>query len=145
MSFFQVRFGEKPSMFVILGLLTVCIGCSSTSGIRGSEAVSESPSGQTVRSKYVIIDNQKLARGIQIVDLKSEFIGDMLKSDVTIVNKYGKNLSIQYKFTWFDENGMEVEPGSTYWKPIILYGNESKSLQGTAPAPPAVEYKIHIK
>ncbi|MBN1553065.1 YcfL family protein [bacterium] len=128
---------------VLMVLATGCV--RRTSGVQGSASSSVSPSGQVAYSNYVIINNQELSRGIQIVDLKSRYVYDMLQANVIIVNKYNKTLNIQYKFSWFDEAGMEIDVDSSAWTPVILYGNETKTLQGTAPNPSAVEFKINIR
>src|ERR1035437_4930939 len=119
-------------------------GCATkTSGIHGAAATVQSPEGTMQNSQYVIIDNSKLARGLQIVDLKSQFVGDLLKAQVSIVSKYSKTLEFQYKFLWFDAQGMEINPGSLPWIPLSVYGNESKTVQAVAPNPAAREFKIN--
>lgn len=122
------------------------VGCATkTSGIQGAAATVQSPDGAMQSSQYVIIDNSKLARGLQIVNLKSQFVGDLLKAQVSLVSKYSKTLEFQYKFFWFDANGMEINPGSLPWTPLTLHGNESKTVQAVAPNPAAREFKINIR
>lgn len=130
----------------VVGTVMVGGGCATrTSGIQGAAATVQSPEGTMASSKYVIIDNSKLARGLQIVDLKSQFVGDLLKAQVSIVSKYSKTLEFQYKFLWFDANGTEINPDSLPWTPLTLYGNESKNVQAVAPNPSAREFKISIR
>ncbi|HHT9160143.1 MAG TPA: YcfL family protein [Candidatus Brocadiaceae bacterium] len=130
--------------FAIVIVAFSATGCA-TSGIEGSATVVTGSAGQTVSTKYVIINNKRLARGIQIVDLKPDFVGDVLRASVSVVNKYSKTLNFQYKFSWFDENGREIDPDSDAWTPVLLYGNESKELQGIAPNSSAKEFKIKIR
>ena len=133
-------------IFATCGALMLGSGCATkTSGIQGAAATVEAPDGTAHTSQYVIIDNSKLARGLQIVDLKSQFAGDLLKAQVSIVSKYSKTLEFQYKFLWFDAQGMEINPGSLPWTPLTLYGNESKTVQAVAPNPSAREFKINIR
>ena len=130
----------------VVGSVLAGGGCATrTSGIQGAAATVQSPEGTMTSSKYVIIDNSKLARGLQIVDLKSQFVGDLLKAQVSIVSKYSKTLEFQYKFLWFDANGIEINPGSLPWTPLTLNGNESKSVQAVAPNPSAREFKVNIR
>ena len=132
--------------FTVWGVLLVGVGCATrTSGIQGAATVGQSPEGMTQMSQYVIIDNSRLARGLQIVDLKSQFAGDLLKAQVSIVSKFSRTLEFQYKFLWFDATGMEVSPGSLPWTPLTLNGNESKSVQAVAPNPAARTFKINIR
>jgi uncharacterized protein YcfL len=139
----------KNVKYYFLGVVTVvsvCIimGCT-TSGIEGKAKAVATPSGDTQLSKYVIVNNPKLARGIQIVDLQHSYAGDLLKAQVTMVSKYSKTLNIQYKFAWFNDQGIEINPDGSPWTPLLIYGNETKSVQGVAPNPSAKEFKIQIR
>lgn len=131
--------------FVIILMASSFIGCSSTAGIEGSMSAATGQDGQTTYSKYVIIDNDSLARDIQIVDMKSDFVGNLLRAHVSLVNKDNDTLNFQFKFSWFEESGREIDPDTDAWTPVILYGKESKSLQGVAPNPNAKEFKIKIR
>ena len=134
------------SAIAFCGAMMIGSGCATkTSGIQGAAATAESPDGMVQSSQYVIIDNSRLARGLQIVDLKSQFVGDLLKAQVSIVSKYSKTLEFQYKFLWFDAQGMEINAGSLPWTPLTLFGNESKTVQAVAPNPSARVFKISFR
>jgi uncharacterized protein YcfL len=139
----------QAKTFLWIGVLSVMAasvmtGCKTrTSGIEGGGAAIQTPEGDTQLSKFVVINNTKLARGIQVVDIKSQFAGDLLKAQVNIVNKYSATLKFQYKFAWFNSNGMEVNADGP-WLPLVLSGNESKTLQAVAPNAAAREFKIKI-
>jgi len=141
--------GKMSAVIVATGCLAVggmMVGCATkTSGLEGAAASVETPEGNMQSSKFVIVNNPKLARGIQIVDLKSVFVGDMLKGQVTLVSKYSSTLSFQYKFAWFNKDGVEINPDAGPWTPLIMYGNESKTIQAVAPNPSAREFKIKIR
>lgn len=133
------------ALLLAIGGAAVLSGCATTAGIEGSAATTWGPDGERQTSKFVVINNEKLAKGIQIVDMKSGFAGDLMKANVTLVSKNTDTLSFQYKFAWFDLQGMEINPDAGAWKPLILYGNETKTIQGVAPNPTAREYKIKIR
>lgn len=131
--------------FVIILMALSLTGCSTTAGIEGSMSAATGQDGQTVYRKNVIINNDSLARNIQIVDMKSDFLGNLLRAHVSLLNKDNDTINLQFKFSWFDEGGRELDPDTDAWTPVILYGNESKSLQGVAPNPNAKEFKIKIR
>ena len=121
-------------------------GCrSTTSGIEGSSTVVMDPDGGTQFSEYVVVNNPKVARGLQIATLSQEFVGDILRAQVTLVSKYSKTQQYQYRFSWFTENGVELDAGARHWIPFQMYGNETKTLQGVAPNPSARQFKINIR
>lgn len=142
---------RSPGRFLCLLLSGTMVsvflmGCATrTSGIRGSATNIASPEGSIQSSQYVIIDNSRLARGVQVVDLASNFVGDLLRAQVSLVSKYSTTLAVQYKFQWFDAQGVEIAPDSLPWIPLLLNGNESKTVQAVAPNPSARTFKVSIR
>jgi len=136
------------SYLILLGLVSfgavALSGCAATSGIAGSAAVVKGPEGYLQESR-VVVDNDSLARAIKITDLKSTFAGDLLKANVTLYSKRTDTLALQYKFRWYNSQGIEIDPESSPWQPIIIYGRETKSVQSVAPNPSAKEFKIEIR
>jgi len=130
-------------VFVLVGVGALS-GCAATSGISGSAAVVKGPEGYMQESR-VMVDNDSLARAIKITDLKSTFAGDLLKANVMLHSKRTDTLALQYKFRWYNSQGIEIEPESSPWQPIIIYGRETKSVQAVAPNPSAKEFKIEIR
>lgn len=131
--------------FIIMVVALSLIGCSTTAGIEGSLSATTGQDGQTVYKKNVIVNNDSLARNVQIVDMKSDFVGNLLRAHVSLLSKDNDTQNLQVKFSWFDEGGRELDPDTEAWTPVILYGNESKSLQGVAPNPTAKEFKVKIR
>ena len=87
---------------------------------------------------------------VEVVDIKSDFtekpktVRSMLIAKVVVRNKVSKALNLEYKFSWFDKNGNEIDPGSGAWTPIMLNKKSSATLQGVAPNPGAIDFKIEI-
>lgn len=131
---------------VVCGAVMVGSGCTTnTSGIHGDATISESPEGIVQIDPHIVVDNFQLAQGLKIEDIKSQFAGDLLKAQVTIVSKFNKDRRVQYKFLWFDAQGIEINPGSLPWTPLMLSGKESKAVQALAPNPSVREFKISIR
>lgn len=124
--------------------LMILSGCSSTSGIQGSSAIMDDGAG-IQHSQYVIVNNPKVARGLQIVDIATQFAGNLLIADVTLVSKYSDTEQYQYKFAWFNSDGLEIDSDANAWTPFIMYGNETKTFRGAAPNPSAKQFKINIR
>ena len=135
----------RGAALLVLPVMISLSGCSSTSGIEGSSVVMDDSSGNIQHSEYVIVNNPKVARRLQIVDLVSKFVGDMLMANITLVSKYSDTEQYQYKFSWFDGDGIALDPEAYTWIPFIMYGNESKTIQGVSPNPAARKFKINIR
>ena len=52
---------------------------------------------------------------------------------------------IQYKFDWFDANGMQVKGILSDWKTASVIPGESVYLQGIAPTSSCKDFKVSIK
>lgn len=135
---------------IVLAMLYAS-GCSSTAGI---EATVDRSTGH----KQVVFRDKALAKRIKIENLNSGVTGGLLRASVTVRNTFRnmprpigylyptyKTLEFQYKFSWFDENGFEIDPDSDAWTPVTIHGQESKTLQGVAPNPSARMFKILIR
>lgn len=119
-------------------------GCATkTSGIIGS-AVVKGPQGATQETR-VEINNPGLANLIRVSNIKSAFMGDLLKASVAVVSKKDSTLHLMYKFTWYNAQGFETDSASSPWLPLIIYGKETKMLQAVAPNPSVKEFKVNIR
>jgi uncharacterized protein YcfL len=137
---------KRASQWILaIGLIAGLAGCSSTAGIEGSTTAVRDAEGNTSYSNMMVVNNPKLAGKIQISDIQTEFVGGLMKTQVDLISKYSKNVSVKYKFSWFDADGMEIDSDASAWTPLTLYGNESKTVQGVAPNPTARKFKIKIR
>ncbi len=126
-------------VFISIGGLSLS-GCG-TSGTIGSSRIL--PNNQV--SNRIIINNPFLASKIRIDDLTPSFSGDLLVAHVAMTSTHNSALDVQFKFRWYDSQGLEVAPDGAPWQPLTIYGGESKSLQATAPNPTVKEFKIEIR
>jgi uncharacterized protein YcfL len=124
-----------------LAVLVLALAGCATSGI---EAIGK-PTGDPQFAKHLVVHNETLAGKIIITKMNTRFTGDLLEVDVVLSNLSSSDKSVQYQFSWFDENDFEVEQGSRPWVPITLHGNASVSLQAVAPNASVKTYKINIR
>ena len=120
-------------------------GCSTTAGVETTGKMAWDEQGARTLEKNVIFNNSSLKGDIQIVDVKSAMAGDMMRAQATLRSKDRDTVPFQYRFDWYDANGMEIKSGAGSWKPLILYGRESKTIQSVAPDPRGKEFKLKIR
>jgi uncharacterized protein YcfL len=121
------------------------VGCSTTAGVETTGKVSWDEQGARTLEKNVVFNNSGLKGDIQIVDIKSAMAGDILRAQATLRSKDKDTLTFQYRFEWYDAGGLEINSGAGSWKPLILNGRETKTVQGVAPDPRAKEFKLKIR
>jgi uncharacterized protein YcfL len=121
------------------------VGCSTTAGVEATGKVAWDEQGARTLEKNVVFNNSGLKGDIQIVDIKSAMAGDILRAQATLRSKDKDSLPFQYRFEWYDAGGLEINSGAGSWKPLMLYGRETKTIQGVAPDPRAKEFKLKIR
>ena len=134
----------KLAALLIVGLV-VLSGCSATSGAEGRAKVGWTDDGAPLLNTKVVYNSSTLSRKVAIDEMTSSKAGDMLLAQVTMHSKAGDTINLQYKFEWFDLNGLALNASSATWKPLLIYGKESKTIQGLAPDPRGREYKLLLR
>jgi len=66
-------------------------------------------------------------------------------AQVSVMNKTNSTLNLQYRFSWFDANGMEIAPGTGGWLPKQLYSYETQNLSGVARSSRAQQVTIYVR
>ena len=70
---------------------------------------------------------------IRIIDAMTDSAGDVLRAQVTVENPSAFNARYQYKFRWFDAQGMEVGMESEPWKPAELPARNQARYRASLP------------
>ena len=143
---------KKGKNFVSGGIVAAALiatlglaGCSTTAGVETTGRMTWDEQGARSLEKNVVFNNSGLKGDIQIVEVKSVMAGDIMRAQATLRSKGRDTLPFQYRFDWYDAGGIEINSGAGSWKPLVLYGRESKTVQGVAPDPRAKEFKLKIR
>jgi uncharacterized protein YcfL len=126
---------------MMLGL----VGCSSTAAVVVTGKTAWDDEGARVLEKKVEFNNLGLKWDILIVDIRSVQAGDLMKVQATLRSRDKDTLPFQYRFEWYDAGGLEINSGAGSWKPLILNGRETKTVQAAAPDSRAKEFKLKIR
>jgi len=124
----------------LLSGVLLLAGCA-TSGIEATGKTEGDPE----YAKHLVIHNEPLAKAITITDMKSRFKGGLLEVNVELSNLSSSDKSIQYRFSWYDDDNFEVEQGSRSWIPVVLHGKSSINMQAVAPNPSVTTYKVNVR
>jgi uncharacterized protein YcfL len=120
-------------------------GCSTTAGVEAGGKTVWNDDGARELSKKVVFESSSLAGDLKVIDLQSALAGNMMRAQATLKSKDRDTLSFQYRFDWYDASGMEINSGAGSWKPLIITGRETKTVQSVAPDPRAKEFKLKIR
>ena len=119
-------------------------GCASpnTSGLTvGAEADADGNLQQLLQ-----VDNAKLAKSLKVEEaVVGQTKNGLMKVNVKLTSRQNKDVVAQSKFAWFDADGNEIDPDTDPWRPLVLHGKETRSLQGVAPGASAVSFKLRVR
>lgn len=98
-----------------------------------------------VADKRVITDNT-LAGAVRVVSINQATVsGNLLKIQATVENLKSSPRTVNYKFEWFDQDGMAVNSPNEVWKALPLQGRESTTISTVAISPKAVDFKLKFR
>ena len=92
------------------------------------------------------VDNAKLARQLHVEDqVVGQTKNGLMKASVKLTSALNKDVVAQSKFAWFDADGAEIDADTDPWRPLVLHGKETRTIQGVAPTAAAVSYKLRVR
>ena len=120
------------------GMMLVLQGGCATAGLQAGDASYSS-------SPYLIIDDPSLANQISIVRVGHDRVGQLMRGHATLQSNRSRSLQIQYRFSWYDANGMEIDGTGQPYRNLIIEGRDTVPVTSVAPSPHAEEFKIRVR
>ncbi|EAR54029.1 hypothetical protein SKA34_15703 [Photobacterium sp. SKA34] len=118
-----------------LFLALIITGCSSDNA-----GISIENSNQNV-----VIGNSVLARSLVFREARITKVNGLMQASVEAINKVNTDLNLQYRFYWYDDQGLEISGSAAPWHPFALAGNGEVILQGVADKTEATQYRIYVR
>ena len=121
---------------LVLSIIVTFTGCSSTK-----------PTGLSVDGRFhqVIFGNGLIASIISVEDVKSTNVNGHTQAIVTVSNSVSADIDIQFRFHWYNNNGLEVNLRPSEWKKQRINGNDKVSLSEVSLSPKGKEFRIQIR
>ncbi|MGO2497843.1 MAG: YcfL family protein [Vibrio litoralis] len=118
-----------------LGLVALA-GCSSsnTAGLRIDSA-----------SQQVLYSDSALDEDLTIDNIDTQENNGNTRGLVKITNNSQDTQNLQYRFYWYDDQGLEVNAKQGAWRQFILRGYESMTLSEVSVNPNATDFRIQIR
>jgi uncharacterized protein YcfL len=121
----------------IVGLLVAfsLIGCAeNTAGLRVDGA-----------SQKVLFGDNVLGNRLVVEDIATNQVDGHTKGIVRLVSQYKGDQVIEYRFSWYDDDGLEVNNRQSSWKQKIISGMETVSLSEISVNPNGKQFRVQIR
>ena len=121
-----------------IGLLALT-GCTTVNTVENAQKEGQR---QMVTDQRAITD-ASLGRKVSIVGVNQSMTpGGLLKVQVELQNRTRSLQRFNYRFEWFDANGMQVTTVASALLPDQIEGKESKFIFGVAPNPNCKDFRV---
>ena len=134
-------------MRILLPLAT-CGFAASLLGLAGCTTVNTVENAQKEGQRQMVTDlravtDASLARKVSIVGVNQAMTpGGLLKVQVELLNRTRSLQRFNYRFEWFDANGMQVNNVISAVIPDQIEGKESKMISSIAPSPSCKDFRV---
>lgn len=95
------------------------------------------------RAKLVLGSRDLLGK-VVIIEPRFRLTGKLTEASVSVQSLYKKELHLEYRFEWSDDDGFPVD-GLSVWRPFALTPNLIKALRATGPNPMATRITFTVR
>ena len=132
----------------ILLPLAACGFAAGLLGLAGCTTVNTVENAQKEGQRQMVTDARaitdgSLARKVSIVGVNQAMTpGGLLRIQVELLNRTRSLQRFNYRFEWFDANGMQVNNVISAVIPDQIEGKESKMISSIAPSPSCRDFRV---
>lgn len=125
--------------FCILVCVFLLTSCSTINTVERATPVGTK---QMIADKRIITDST-LNKKVRIISLnESTTTGGFLQVQVEVLNQKNSMQSFNYRFEWFDMNGMLLNTPTSVWIPRQIEGQETLTITAVAPTTTAKDFRV---
>lgn len=127
-----------------LAFLLLAVGCA-TQSVNTVEREDPVGTANVIEDRRIVTDTT-LGRNLSVVRVnEGTASGDLARVQVLLRSNRNKPMTVNYRFEWYDLDGMLVTTASGSWKSFRLMGKEQKAISSIAPNPRAVDFVLKLQ
>ncbi|MEL7291664.1 MAG: YcfL family protein [Pseudomonadota bacterium] len=96
-------------------------------------------------SQTVIFGDNVLAGRLTIDDITTSEVDGRARGVVRLVSNYSGDQYVQYRFYWYDEQGLEVNTKQGPWRQAVIRGTEEISISEVSINPNGSQFRVQIR
>lgn len=119
-------------------------GCQSP--VTSGESMSVFTSGDRVVGASLRVDDPGVARHVAITGATTALTPDgLLRVQAHLTSTDHRDYAVQYKFRFFDANGMQVFGPDRPWQVAMIHGGEELRAEAVAPARDVASFVVLLR
>ncbi|MDP5255126.1 MULTISPECIES: YcfL family protein [unclassified Vibrio] len=95
--------------------------------------------------QQVIFTDSELAQNLKVLKLQSVNDQERHLAKVYLHNTFSKTLTLNYRFYWYDDKGLEVSQRLSPWQQQRIDSNEVVVISDTSPTIQGTQFRVQIK
>ena len=114
-------------------------------------ALAACSSGQTAgisvdsSTQKVLFGDNVLGHRLSVEQISTQDNNGLVRGIVSVTSKFSGDQQLQYRFYWYDAQGLEVTGSDSPWRTFIVRGLDTMSIQGVAIKPEATQFRVQIR
>ena len=118
--------------------LAALTGCVETAG---TTVTTDHLTGSTL----VLEDSTRLRDQVQVLRVNYDEVNGLKRVHITLQSAKHRRLRMHYRISWFDANGMEIDPATKTYRSLLIEGRDSVTVTGLANSPAGVTSKLRVR
>ena len=132
----------KTKIAALFALTLMVAGCHDT---MNSVENAQKEGQRNMVSDQRVVSDIGLNRKVGVVGVNTALTpGGFLRVQVELLNRTGSMQNFNYRFEWFDQNGMQVNGTSTAVMSDQIGGKESKYISAVAPTLACKDFRLKL-
>ena len=118
---------------------TVLTGCHT---MAGTTVVLNHDNGQSL----ICEGNTRLQNNLAVTGVTYDKVPNGLnRVNIQLTSLVQKDQHLQYRISWYNSEGMEIDAGTRTYRSLILHGQDSVTVTGVANNPAAVKSRLRVR
>ncbi|MGD8170156.1 YcfL family protein [Vibrio sp. TRT 21S02] len=96
-------------------------------------------------SQTVLFGDNVLSSRLEVADISTSEVDGRARGIVRLASQYKGDQVIQYRFYWYDEQGLEVNTQLAPWRQLIVRGMETVAISEVTVNPNGKQFRVQIR
>ena len=119
--------------------LALTAGCASTAGT--SVVLNHDTGASALYEGSTSLHNSMAVTAVTYVKVPA----GLNRANFQLTSLVQRQLNLQYRISWYNSEGMEIDAGTRTYRSLILHGQDSVTVTGVANNPAAVKSRLRVR